>query len=72
MEVIVSAPAARNGGASAPPVFVSATARRWLIWLRQVETAGEPCFATERRYTCAKRGCEYRDECMSMRAEWQR
>lgn len=48
------------------------TADRWEIWSLQAEQGIEPCFATERRFTCTDTQCPWRDECLGLQAEWRR
>ena len=48
------------------------TQRRWQVLYVQLQEGHEPCFQTERRHGCGETDCAYRQECLSLRAEWLR
>lgn len=37
----------------------------------QRQRGAEPCFCTDKRYSCAEQ-CEWRKDCLKLRAEWLR
>ncbi|MBI4938262.1 MAG: hypothetical protein HY846_08615 [Nitrosomonadales bacterium] len=41
------------------------------IWAIQRQRGQEPCFSTDKRYSCAQQ-CEWRKDCMKLRAVWLR
>lgn len=48
------------------------TRRRWEIWDQQMRRGHMPCFGTDARNTCHEVDCAWRQECMALKAEWQR
>jgi hypothetical protein len=53
------------------PILQSSRHRRYQVWAAQQDSGMEPCFATPRRFVCDEQGCPWRDECLSLRAEWK-
>lgn len=47
------------------------TQRRWQIRMEQLQSGGEPCFASDRRY-CDSNACRWHEECQQLRADWLR
>lgn len=42
-----------------------------VIRMIQKERGDEPCFSTDKRYSC-KEQCEWRNDCLKLRAVWLR
>lgn len=58
--------------AAASPVAPTPTQRRWQIIALQMRAGSEPCFGTEKRHYCGERTrCEFRVECLALRASWR-
>lgn len=50
----------------------SEVSRRWAIWGEQKRAGQDPCFSTELRFFCRNEACVWRQECMSLKADWLR
>jgi hypothetical protein len=49
----------------------TSTGRRWRVLSEQIAAGHEPCFSSDRRYTCGEPDCPWRDECRTLRATWR-
>lgn len=55
-----------------PEVRARAASRRWAIWSEQQRAGHDPCFSTEVRFFCRDEKCVWREECLSLKADWLR
>ncbi len=69
VEQVGRPPAARRVVAQSRANLAS---RRWAIWAEQQRAGQEPCFSTELRFFCRNEACIWRQECVSLKADWLR
>ena len=51
--------------------YADSTSPKSIIRAIQIQRGEEPCFSTDKRYSC-KEQCEWRNSCLKLRAVWLR
>lgn len=52
--------------------FLAHASRKVLIQAIQEAEGHEPCFLDDDRFTCRERDCEWRRDCLKLKAPWRR